>query len=220
MMNLKAIKENELGGFLLVLGSIVILASIFFEYKIGWIGTERAENLVPTFMLHNWTDLKNIWGCQMLGHFILLLAYFLLIKSASPIMRTFWSILIVCGIMTVIAFGLTLGSYYPSLLVKDSQPELFQTIRGGIGTLYKMGRSGILLFVFVFLIETFGKNGKIKKTSGTSILTIVLIALLSVPIFGLSMKLAGATWFIFPLTIGYYYILKSDGQKNTSARNV
>ena len=43
----------------------------------------------------------------------------------------------VCSLLILVAFGLTLGTYYPALEVYDCKPEIFDTIKGGIGYLYQ-----------------------------------------------------------------------------------
>ena len=210
MTKLKPVNEFKLGGLFLILGSILLLGSIFFEYHISWIGIERTENEVPKFIYENWQDLKLIWRWQMLAHFVLLIAYFLLLKDATAIMRTLWSVLLVCSLMMLIAFGFTLGSYYPALEVYNSQPEIFETISGGIGWLYQFGRMGLLIFFLVFLLELFGKNGKVSRGTGILILCLVVLSIVLGFSTGISVKVTGAAFFLLPMTLGYYYFRNKD----------
>lgn len=199
------IQENKLGGLFLGFGALVILVTIYFEYNIGWIGVERAADEVPLFIYQSWSSLKNIWGWQMLGHASLIIAYFLFLKKANALMLSLWSILLLCGFMIVVAFGFTLGSYFPALEVYDTQPELFQTIRGGIGSLYRVGRVEILLLALLFVYETFRKNGLIHRMTGALILILILSCMIIGTLAGIDPKVTGATVFFLPLTMGYFF---------------
>lgn len=65
---MKSLTEDRLGGLILFLGAGIVLITIFFEYKMGWIGIQRPESGIPKFMLENWADLEFIWAWEMLGH--------------------------------------------------------------------------------------------------------------------------------------------------------
>lgn len=210
MTNSKLINENQIGGLFLILGSLVLLTTIYFEYSIGWIGTTRTDKETNEFILGNWESLKHIWTWQMLSHFIYTIGYFLLLKKANILMRIIWTILLMCSLLMLVAFGLTLGAYYPALEAYSSEPTIFQTIKGGIGYLYQFGRYGLLLFLVAFLVETLNKNGKIVKVFGLTFLGFIIIVLVIGHLFGLSMKVNGAIFFLLPLTIGYFYFKNAD----------
>ena len=205
MTKSKQINEDNIGGLLLILGSLLLLTTIYFEYSIGWIGNSRTDNQTIEFIIANWEKLKHIWTFQMFSHLIFIIGYMLLLKYANILMRILWSILTVCSLMILVAFGLTLGSYFPALEVYDSEPYLFETIKGGIGYLYQFGRYGLLLFIVVFVIETLNKNGKIHKVFGLIFLAFVILLFIIGKAFGISTKVIGVAFILLPLTIGYFY---------------
>jgi hypothetical protein len=210
MTNSKLTNENHIGGLFLILGSLVLLITIYFEYSVGWICTSRTDKETNEFILSNWENLELIWTWQMLSHFIFITGYFLLLKKANIIMRIIWSNLVVCSLMMLVAFGLTLGTYYPALETYNSEPKIFETIRGGIGYLYQFGRFGFLLFAVTFLIETLNKNGKIHKVFGLTLLAFIILIIIIGFTLGISIKIIGATFFLLPLVIGYFYLKNVD----------
>ena len=135
MPNSKLTNENYIGGLFLILGSLVLLTTIYFEYSVGWIGNSRTDNETNEFILSNWENLKLIWTWQMLSHFIFITGYFLLLKKANIIMRIIWSILVVCSLMMLVAFGLTLGAYYPALEMYNSEPKICKILIDGLKSL-------------------------------------------------------------------------------------
>lgn len=56
--------EIKTGGLLLLLASTTVLITIFFEYKIGWIGIQRNQDESILFIFENWKSLQIIWGWQ------------------------------------------------------------------------------------------------------------------------------------------------------------
>lgn len=202
---MKALNEKKASGFFLFLGAIIILITIIFEYKIGWIGTERLDSETPQFMLENWDELRLIWAWQVLGYFLFILAYLMILKEAKGYKRLFWSILFIGGLLIISSFGFTLGSYFPALEVYSQEPAIFNSIRGGVGVLYRSGKISLLFFVFIFLWETFSSKGEIKKETGIISISIFLGSLLIGFITNLPIKVAGATFFLLPMVIGYFY---------------
>ncbi|MEO2050787.1 MAG: hypothetical protein ABGX00_03410 [Allomuricauda sp.] len=208
MTKSQMVNENQVGGLFLILGSLVLLTTIYFEYSVGWIGVTRTDKETNAFILGNWDSLKQIWTWQMLSHFTYTIGYVLLLKNANIVMRIIWTILMVCSLLMLVAFGLTLGTYYPALETYNSEPLLFETIRGGIGYLYQFGRYGLLLFLVAFLIETLLTNGKIVKVFGLAFLGFIAVLFIIGYTFGIAMKIIGASFFLLPLTIGYFYFKK------------
>ena len=206
----KQTNENRIGGLFLIVGTLVLLTTIYFEYRIGWIGNSRTDNETIEFLISNWENLKNIWAWQMCSHFIFIVGYLQLLKTANLVMRILWSILVVCSLLVVVAFGLTLGSYYPALEVYNSEPVIFETINGGIGYLYQFGRYGLLVFALAFLVETLSKHGKIPKIFGSSLFIFIILVLIIGYSLGVSMKLIGVAFFLLPLAIGYFYFKNVD----------
>ncbi|MEL6192267.1 MAG: hypothetical protein AAFR66_09465 [Bacteroidota bacterium] len=197
--------ETKIGGISLFLGALVVLITIFFEYQIGWIGTERPPEMVPQFMFENWTMLGSIWAWQAVGYTLFTVAYILLLKHSNGIYSLFWAFLIVCGVLLVVAMWLAVGSYYPALEVMEQQPALFETIRGAIRNMYMFGKFGSASLTFIFILETFRKDGIIHKKAGIVMLGFITGFMLVGSLMGMPMNIVGITWFLLPLTLGYSY---------------
>ena len=197
--------ETKIGGLTLVIGTLVVLITIFFEYKIGWIGTERAVEMVPQFMFESWGMLGSIWAWQAVGYTLLTVAYILLLKHSHGISSLIWAFLIVCGVLLVVSMWLAVGSYYPALEVLEEQPALFETIRGAIRNMYMFGKFGSASLSFIFILETFTEDGVIRKKTGIVMLGFVMGVMLVGALMRMPMNIVGITWFLFPLILGYSY---------------
>lgn len=198
--------ENRLAGILLIVGALITIITILFEYNIGWIGADRTRSETPQFLLENWNRMKFIWSWQTFGYFISTLAYFVFFKNSQGILSPFWSILILCECLKVVAMCLTLGSYQPALEVFSSNPEVFNTIGGGIRTLYATAQLGGLFLMVVFIIETFKKNGVVHKWMGITILAFVLIAIGISIATTIPVKVTGTSSFLIPIVLGLGYL--------------
>jgi len=202
---MKSMNEKRLGGLLLMLGIITILVTIVFEFKVGWIGTDRPREEVPQFIYETWSALKFIWGWQMVAHVFIALAFMQFAIGSRMFMRLLWQFLALCEILAIVAFGFVLGSYYPALEVLDEQPALFQSIRGGIRTLYMASYLSVLLFIIPFCLETFKKNGKIIRAAGV----VTLIVMIGTSVIGTALsysgQISGLGTFLLPLVFGYFY---------------
>ena len=198
--------ESSLGGLLLLLGTTVILITILFEYRIGWIGVDRRESEVPNFIFETWSQLKLIWGWQLVGFLLLAIAYAILLKNSDNLFKSLlWAILLLFGLMIVIAFGITLGAYYPALQVYESQPVIFDSIRGAVRSLYSIGLLTLPFLGVVYLLEVFGRNGVIERRWGMVGLSIVVAGILLNFIPSLPGQLIGAVVFFIPAFLGYAY---------------
>lgn len=198
--------ESNLAGFLMVLGGIIILITILFEYRIGWIGVERPESAIPPFIFNAWSQLRLIWGWQVIGFFFIAVAYLLLLKSSVSVIKSlFWAVVLLCTISLIIAFGITLGSYYTALEVYDEQPIIFDALRGAVRSLYSIGLLSLILLIVVHLHETFGRNGTIHRKWGLAGFSIVVIGVVLSFVPGLPGQLIGAVIFFIPVFIGFGY---------------
>ncbi len=198
--------ESNFAGLLLMIGTSVIIVTILFEYQVGWIGVERPASEVPHFIFEAWPALKAIWGWQLAGFSLQVIAFAVLLKNSANRLRSFfWASLLLLGLLIVIAFGLTLGSYYPALKVYHDQPALFDAIRGAVRQLYSTGLLSLPILGILYLIEIFGSNGIINRRWGLSGFVFVLLGILISFIPGLPGKLIGAVIFFIPLFIGYAY---------------
>ena len=169
------------------------------------------DNDTTEFLISNWSKLKDIWTFQMLSHFIFTIGYFLLLKRANIVMQIVWSILMVCSLLILVAFGLTLGSYHSALEVYNTKPEIFDTIKGGIRYLYQFGRYGLLLVILAFLVETLSNDGKIFKNFGILFLSSIILLFIVGKTSGISTKVIGVFFILLPLTIGCFYFKDKEG---------
>lgn len=197
--------EAKIGGLTLAIGALLVLITIFFEYRIGWIGTERAAELVPQFMFENWRMLGSIWAWQAVGYTLLTIAYVLLLKNSYGLYSLIWTFLLVCGVLLVVAVWLAVGSYYPALEVLEQQPALFETIRGAIRNMYMFGKFGSVSLTLIFILETFKEDGVIQKKLGMVTMGLITGFILVGSLMGMPMNIVGVTWFLLPLILGYSY---------------
>ncbi|MEM1340621.1 MAG: hypothetical protein AAGF96_22890 [Bacteroidota bacterium] len=203
-------RESNLGGLLLMLGALIILITIGFEYRIGWIGVKRPASEVPLFIFQKWDRLQVIWGWQCIGFFLQTIAYVLLLKNSSNSFKSLlWSLLALLGLLIVIAFGITLGSYGPALDVYETQPELFHSFRGAVRSLYSPGLLGLVFLTIIYLIDTFSANGVINRKWGLVGFALVLLGIVLSFVPGLPGKTIGAVIFFVPLFVGYAYWLNA-----------
>ena len=202
--------ESNIAGLILTVGTLIILTTIFFEYRIGWIGVQRPPEEVPYFIFQSWPDLKNIWGWQVIGFFFSAVAYALLLKHSVHRWKSLlWAILLLCTISIIIAFGITLGSYYPALEIYEEQPELFHALRGAVRSLYAPGLLGLLFLITIYLIETFSTNGLINRKWGVVGIALVLLGIVLSFVPSLPGQTIGAVIFFVPLFVGYAYWIKT-----------
>ena len=214
--------ESNLAGCILMLGAIIILITIFFEHRIGWIGVDRPINEVPNFIYTSWDSLKNIWGWQVIGFFFCAVAYVLLLKHSVHRWKSLlWAILLLCTISIVMAFGITLGSYSPALEIYEEQPELFHALRGAVRSLYAPGLLGLLFLIIIYLIETFSTNGLINRKWGVVGIALVLLGIVLSFVPSLPGQTVGAVIFFVPLFVGYAYwrAPKTEETVNKSWKN-
>jgi len=198
-----SIKETKLAGLLLFIGSLIILITIYFEYTSGWIGTDRPEEETPIFIFENWTALRLIWGWQVVGYFLWTCSFFLLFKESKKFYSLSWSVLIICSFSMVIAFLITLGSYYPVLEVYDQTPALFDSLRAAVRSIYNVGLFGIFLILILFIYEMIHPKGRITKSVGITTIAVFVILLIIGALTSLSLTVTGASIFFFPLILGY-----------------
>ena len=207
--------ESNLAGCILMLGAIIILITIFFEHRIGWIGVERPTEEVPYFIFESWADLKNIWGWQFIGFSFSAVAYALLLKHSVHRWKSLlWAILLLCTISIVIAFGITLGSYSPALEIYEEQPELFHALRGAVRSLYAPGLLGLLFLTIIYIMETLDTNGLIHRKWGLIGLVFILLGIMLSFIPGLPGQTIGAVIFLVPVFVGYAYWNASNNQSS------
>ena len=202
--------ESNLAGLILTVGTLIILTTIVFEYRIAWIGVKRPAGEVPLFIFQKWEGLQKIWGWQCIGFFLQTIAFVLLLKNSSNRFKSMlWAILVLLGLLIVIAFGMTLGSYGPALEVYESQQELFLSLRGAVGSLYRPGLLGLVFLTIIYLIETFSASGLIHRKWGFIGFAFILLGIVLSFVPSLPGKTIGAVIFFATLFVGYAYWINS-----------
>lgn len=208
---------DKTAGLAMMVGSALILVTIFFEYQIGWIGVPREADAMPGFVLSEWQNLKAIWSFQMLGHGFLALSYLLLLRHSSGIYASAWGALCLLAILVVVAFGMTVGGYQAALEVYATQPAVFESLRGAVRGLYSPGgMGGIAFFSLVFVIESVRSKGVVGRVRGGVSLGVFVVCLAVGATTALTTKVGGAAWFFLPLVMGFSLVRSDLNQGGTS----
>ena len=204
-------QQSKFAGALLMAGGLTILATIFFEYQVGWIGVLRTRAETIDFVLTEWSMLRTIWSFQMLGHGFLALACFVQLREAPSHHAPAWGALSVLTLLVIVAFGVTLGGYRTALEAHLTQPAVFETLRGAIRGLYSPGLyGGMALFTFLFALHSVRKRGIVGRHRGGATLGVVVICLLIGATTPLTVKVTGASWFLLPIVLGYSFVRARD----------
>jgi hypothetical protein len=159
-------REMRSGGGILFIGALLLLATIGAERSIGWPPSDD----VPTFILSEWPSLRWIWAVQGLAGFAFGLSALVLLRDRhlNALWRpasTLWSAVAIGGVMLVVAFALTLGSYPPALLALEDNPEIFATVRGGVRNLFVTGATVACVgLIVLFLREGIAKDGVVPRS--------------------------------------------------------
>jgi hypothetical protein len=203
-------KSNSFAGTMMVLASILVLGSIYFEYQIGWIGEERSAEGNIDFMAENWKDLSPIWMLQALGYFFFMLAYISYFRLSKGGLKILWALLSVCGVLLVVSMIITQTSYGSALEIYDTQPAPFESVRRIVLPLYTIGKFGSTLFGLIYLVSSISGKGRVGRTAGLVMFTLVIAFILIGTYYEMDTRVIGVLWFILPL----HYGLVSLGKKN------
>lgn len=205
-------KEQKIGGLLLVIAIITLFITIFFEIKIGWIGSPDSQDpdWVPRFINENWDGLKTIWGWQAFATFLFTLAYFQLSSIKRSVFWVpigfLWSISFLLSLLVLVSFGLTLGAYGPASSIYEESPMLFTSIRGGVLGLYGFGGvKGQLVFLLILIFEMFSKDGMVPKIPGFIVIGLMIFSIVLVVLSIIPGKMLGLVFLLMPLILGYFY---------------
>ncbi|MEM8982116.1 MAG: hypothetical protein AAGC71_03760 [Pseudomonadota bacterium] len=204
-------QQSKFAGALLMAGGLTILITIFFEYQIGWIGVRRTRAETIEFVLSEWSALKTIWSFQLLGHGFLALACLVQLRDAPSHYAPAWGAISLLTMLVVVAFGLTIGGYGPALDVYSTQPAVFETLRGAIRSLYSLGLyGGMALFTCLFVLLSMRSRGTVGRIRGVATLGLFGICLLVGATTPVTIQVAGASWFLLPVVLGYSLVRARD----------
>jgi hypothetical protein len=205
-------QRSKFAGALLMAGGLTILTTIVFEYQVGWIGVLRTPAETIDFVISEWSTLSTIWSFQMLGHGFLALACLVQLREAPSYHAPVWGALSLLTLLVIVAFGLTVGGYGPALEVHSTQPAVFETLRGAIRGLYSPGLyGGLALFTFLFVLLSVRRRGIVGRLRGGATLGVFAICLLIGVTTPLTVKVAGASWFLLPVVLGYSLVRARPG---------
>ena len=197
--------KKQVGGLLLLLATLFFLITVFFEYQIGWIGTDRPRAETPFFIRDHWPQLQLIWSGQAASHLVFTLAYVLLFLDSRTWLRWLWGILVLCGLGLVIALVMTLITYPSALEALSEDPEVFSAVRDQVRMIYSPSQLGALFLTLIFLVETFRRESALGRLPGLITLITVLCAVLLGIFTSIPMKLIGLIWFLIPSVLGFTY---------------
>ena len=199
------------GGRLLVIAAGLFLISIALEYVIGWIGTARPRNEDLTFILEHWSELQAIWSLQTLAYGLFMIASLLLFKASRGAIAVVWAAFLLLLGLAAVMMVVTLLVYRPLLELHLADPESARPMLEMIGSLYRVGRAGLLLFLPLLLVEMVRPPSLIRPVIGWSSIGIVVGLLAVGALTALPLKLLGAAWFLLPLVLGWAYARRSAG---------
>lgn len=198
--------EPRIGGVLLLLGAATILVTIYFEFRIGWIGVERPPAEVPFFFRDQWTKLEPIWRGQTFGFATCTLAAMLLMKGARGWMSALWAVSVLAGVCVVVGFGMCLGGYPSSLAVYETQPVVFDSLRAVVGVLYGLGVQVLILsWVVAFVLGVVRREGVVGRRLGWATIAFVVASIVLGLVSPLDVKVTGAAVFLVPAVLGFSY---------------
>lgn len=160
------------GGAILFFGVLLTVITIGFEIRIGWAarGDEATIADMAAFMQAHWDALRWLWGGQMVSTSLEGLSALLLLQGLHLQSRWFstsvvWALIVICAIPVAVAQGLSLGLYPPALAVFEQSPELFETIRTGVRSLYdRAGLAKWLAYLVLFVWEGGARRGVVPRS--------------------------------------------------------
>jgi hypothetical protein len=221
-MSEDAIRIIKTSGYLLFFGAVLIILTIIIEKLIGWPPEGGLAERI-SLISDKWLIIKWLWSGQMIGCLFFLLSSILLLssnylESFRSYLTLFFAVNGVGSMCAIIAFSLTLGSYPSALSVYSTEPEILNSIAGGIRTLYNFGMNlcGISLFA-IFVREIFHRDGLIPRAFLYLFIASVALSLLLAYSALLPYRTAGGVVFLIPAMIGIGLVrhVKSGGPSLT-----
>lgn len=198
-------KDTRSAGFALIAGVVVMILTIIQEVQIGWIAPERAPEETRAFLAENWDAMERIWSLQALGHVGFVAGALVLTGASNGLRSLVWALLAVSSTLTLVAMLLTVGGYGPALAAGDSAPALFESLRGAIGAVYRVGKAGGALLFVALVLEAFAGDGAVSRRAGLITLIATVAAIAIAATCGVPMKAASAAAFLVPLALGVGY---------------
>lgn len=202
-------REMRSGGAILFFGAVVFWITIGLEIGIGWT-TARDGPLaeLASFMVGHWPSLRWIWAAQAVGSLFFAVSALVLLRSRHLQDRwlpagALWSMTAVGGVVVAVAYGLALGAYPPALGAFEQQPDLFATIRGGIGALLFPGLIVAWLgYVPLLIREGLAEDGSVPRSWLAGAAVAVAGAITVAAAGWLDGSTAGAVGFLLPGLLG------------------
>jgi hypothetical protein len=200
-------REMRSGGGILFIGALLLLATIGAEASIGWPPSDDSVD-VPTFILKEWPSLRWIWAVQGLAGFAFGLSALVLLRDRhlNALWRpasTLWSAVAIGGVMLVVAFALTVGSYPPALLALEDNPEIFATVRGGVRNLFVTGSTVAWLgHIVLFLREGIAKDGVVPRSWLIGLAIALALAIMAAAFGLVRLPTAGLVTLFAPALLG------------------
>ena len=198
-------------GVLLLAGAIIVICTIIIEKFIGWPPDGgQAERI--SLIIEQWAVLKWLWAGQMFACLLFLFSAILLLSTnylekLRPHSTLLFAINSSGAVCAIIAFALTLGSYPPALSVSDSEPNLLNTITGGIRTTYNLGMNLMgISYLILFLRESLNTNGIVSRIFLYAFILMTILLFMLAYIGHLPSRTAGGVAFLIPAFLGWGFI--------------
>ena len=187
--------KNELkaGGLLLSLGALLTIVCILLEINAGWaslwVEMTRSDYEADQFLYDNWETMSPIWTWSMFGNVLLAAAALLLMKNADNIgwfpLSLLWAMYFIGTLVLVVAFAISVGSYFQALEVLDNEPAVFMTIRGAALFMFNIGLPILLLPLILFFYQGFKNDGWVPRSLAITAVVLIIGSLLTT-MFGLT----------------------------------
>jgi hypothetical protein len=205
-------KNAQLGGVVLIIGTILGLMTIGLEFNVGWLArsVETTPGEMIALFLELWDSLRWIWALQMIAAFLSAVGAFVLVGAPQRSRQwlpaqLIWYAIAIGYVLSTVSYALTLGSYPPALAAAEQHPELFTTVRGGIRFLYEVGGyTQIGLFV-LFYWEGISRKGIVPPSWVLGATGVFIIAIALVVGGVVHPRVAGPVGLIVPVLLGLAY---------------
>ena len=213
------VSSNEVryGGLLLSMGALITVICIVLEVNAGWASFSkeivRTDLEAGTFLFQNWDKMNVIWSFSLFGNIPLAIAALLLQKHAKKIgalpLSLFWLVHFIGSILIIIAFGISVGSYFPAMEVLNEQPALFSTIRGAPMVFFNFGALCQLFALPIFFHSGFSKSGPVEKKLAIICLILILLAIVLSMVGLVSFAVVAISFYIPSIVLGIVYWQKA-----------
>ncbi|MDH7912507.1 hypothetical protein [Winogradskyella sp. SYSU M77433] len=205
--------EFRYGGILLSLGALITIICILLEVNAGWaslvVEIKRTDYEAGKFLYDNWDVMSSIWNWSLFGNVFFAISSSLLFKDSRTAgsfpLSLLWVVNFIGSLVLILSFAISIGSYHTTLSVIDSQPYLFESIRGTPLYLFNIGALFQLSVLIIYFQQGFSKQGIVPKVYAI-VMILLIVALFLLVFFGVvSFTVFAVACFLVPLLLGIFY---------------